>query len=345
MSNRNHPNLTYSERLKIEALHHHGLSAPQIAKELGRGVRTVYRELSRGLYDRLDGETYTWHRFYSADIGQEAYRRSASRRGAPLKIGKDFALASFLEQKIVNEKYSPGAALGAIQQQGLEFSVKVSRTTLYRYIDQHLFLELSNKHLPRGKRGKASGHGHRAHVANPLCRSISERSAPREEFGHWEMDTVIGQAGKQSCLLVLSERKTRYELVMKLEDKTARSVVSALDLVHRKCGKQFSRIFRTITSDNGPEFSDAQGIERAGRTTLYYCHPYSAWERGTNEHTNSLIRRHIPKGKSMNDISPKQIQAVQDWLNDYPRAIFNYQSARQRFVQELQKNHLSISFA
>lgn len=156
----------------------------------------------------------------------------------------------------------------------------------------------------------------------------------RDEFGHWEMDTVVGGKGKSSsCLLVLTERCSRTELIRKLPDKTSASVSYALDLLELEIGSDnFRKIFKTITCDNGVEFLDCESIQRSvndgeKRTELFYCHPYCSFERGSNENTNKLIRRFIPKGCDISFYSDKYIQFVEDWVNNYPRRIFNYLSS------------------
>lgn len=144
-----------------------------------------------------------------------------------------------------------------------------------------------------------------------------------------EMDTVVGGQKKgKACLLVLSERMTREEIVIKIKNKKASSVVHALNMLERKLGsRKFREKFKTITCDNGCEFMDAKGIEKSrytkgNRTTLYYCHPYSSYERGTNENINRMIRRFFPKGINFDIVTQKEVTMVQDWINNYPRKIF-----------------------
>src|SRR5665648_91826 len=130
------------------------------------------------------------------------------------------------------------------------------------------------------------------------------------------MDTIVGKQGTKTVLMVLSERVTRKEL----------------DKLERKMGNQFSKIFKTITCDNGCENLDFEGIENSvrnkrKRTKVYYAHLYSSWERGTNENINKMIRRFIPKGVDISAFSKKQIMQIQHWINNYPRRIFNGLSA------------------
>ena len=178
--------------------------------------------------------------------------------------------------------------------------------------------------------------------------SISQRPDyidTREEFGHWEMDTVVGPQGKsKKVMLVLTERKTRKEIVYLMQDRKAQTVVKALNTIERSYGERlFRNVFKTITVDNGVEFSDAEGLERSRRnkkkkrTKVYYCHPYSSCERGSNENANRLIRRHIPKGVNFDKKRQSEIKEIETWINNYPRKLFGYNTAEEQFVYEMEK--------
>lgn len=119
-------------------------------------------------------------------------------------------------------------------------------------------------------------------------------------------------------------------------------MVRALDRLERIYGSSFSRVFKTITVDNGSEFADCEGLERScrrkgKRTTVYYCHPYSSYERGSNENLNKMIRRLFPKGTSFDSVTARDVRRVEEWLNNYPRKIFGYESAISRFSRELSR--------
>ncbi len=157
------------------------------------------------------------------------------------------------------------------------------------------------------------------------------------------MDSVIGQRGKsKNTLLVLTERKTRDEIIFKLPDKTAEAVVDALDALERKWGAMFKQVFKSITVDNGSEFAYCEELERSilgegKRTQLYYCHPYSSWERGTNEVTNKMVRRKVPKGTNFDGMTDAEVEEMENWINNYPRRIHGYHSAGELFEEELKK--------
>ena len=123
------------------------------------------------------------------------------------------------------------------------------------------------------------------------------------------------------------------------ESQSPKNVVRFINKLEKKYGKQFKKIFKSITVDNGSEFSDVKGMEKSifngQRTKVYYCHPYSSWERGSNERMNREIRRLIPKGTAIGKLTPTEIRHVQDWVNSYPREIFGYVSSEELYQYEL----------
>ena len=248
---------------------------------------------------------------------------------------------------VLEKRYSLEAILLHIKTHKLKFKTNVCLNTLYSYVDKGLFLNITNKHLPVKCNRKKRNLRKISTVArnNLKGRSIEERAKSimkRRYYGHWEMDTVVGcQGGNKDCLLVLTERKTRFEYIFKIPDKSQRSVIRVLDRLETAYGTEnFRQTFKTITMDNGVEFLDMAGVERsatspdARRTVAYYCHPYCSFERGSNENLNKMIRRHIPKGADIAEYSEEDVMRIQDWINDYPRAIFGGLSAREMLQKE-----------
>ena len=280
-----HKHLTWTDRLKIEKWLKEGMSVYKIADKLRVHNTTIYAELKRGRYKHLTTHLLTEYR-YSPEIAEARYRRNLQAKGQELKIGKDREFAEYIEKKIADEKYSPAAVLAEIKIQGIKFDTEICEKTIYNYIDKGIFLRLTNKELPRKGRRKQRYRKIRAAKA-PAGESIEKRPEEinnRESFGHWEMDCVIGKKKSKAALLVLTERYTRMELICKIRDKTAASVVNELDRLEKIYKKNFPLIFKTITVDNGAEFSQYDGMERSifdfrrKRTKIYYCHPYSAFE-------------------------------------------------------------------
>ena len=343
--------LTWQQRLQLEAYLKTNTPKKEIARLLGVHISTVYREIKRGLYERekywTDSYNYGERKHktiqeYSPDIAQENYKQGLTARGASLKLGNDYKFAEYIENRIVNDGLTPLAVLGEIRRNKIHFSTSICIRTLYNYIDKGVFLRLSLKHLPL--KGKRKPHRKKLNIAAKVSKGTSIEKRPaaiddRTEFGHWEMDCVEGTKKKRETLLCLSERITRKEMIIKIPNKTAESVVKALNKIERQYGKLFRRVFKSITVDNGVEFSDCKGLEKsiyAGqRTTVYYCHPYSSYERGTNERLNREIRRKIPKGVDLTQYSDLQIKDIEYWINHYPRQVLGFATSDELFNEYL----------
>jgi len=334
--------LSETERYKIEGLLEAGHSVAEIAGHLGRDRRTIEREIKRGKVTQRRENPYASRNpglkdyldklVYKADAGR------AANKGRGLKIGHDHEPARYLEKRIGNDGFSPDAALGEIRVQGMKFRVTLCTKTVYNMIDRGDFLHLTNASLPVKRYRKKRKHRHVRKVAlhNKAGQRIEERTQAaneRLERGHWEMDLVMGKG--KACLLVMTERMSRKEVLMKLPDKRQASVVLALDHLEKRHGGRFKERFKSLTMDNGSEFLDSGSLEAScvhpgeKRTTCYYAHPYSAWERGSNENANKLIRRFIPKGTDIGKLSADAVRRIEHWMNNYPRRILAYRTAQQ----------------
>ena len=339
---RGYKNLTWHDRLKIEQMTRTKFKQREIAAAVHVDQSTISRELKRGRYPHLNSDLTTEER-YSPDIAQKRFEQNKTAKGKSLKIGNDHRLAEYIETKIADDKFSPGAVIGEITNAGLQFSVTICERTLYNYIDAGLFLRITNKDLPfKGtRRTERTKHVRPARASKgDSIEKRPEHINTRAEFGHWEMDTLISARPGKKCALVLTERMTRQQKMIPMIDRTAVSAVSAIDGIERKYGGLFSAVFKTITIDNGGEFSDCGAIEGTlngeRRTKLFYCHPYSAYERGSNEKQNQMIRRFFPKGTNFDSISDGEIERVTDWLNRYPRKMFGWGCSEQRFTDAIQ---------
>lgn len=328
---------TEIERYKLESLFKENVPVKQIAEHFGKCKATIYNEIKRGKVTLLSSEL-TSYTVYKADVAQRKYLENCKNKGPDFKIGNDHDFARFVEDKILHDKWSPGAIAGFVKTHKMKFPTKVCKTTLYNYVKNGLFLNVTYKDLPYGSNvpKKASQRSSVA-LCNIKGQSIEARPKyvyERKDYGHWEMDTVVSGIGKgKECLLVLSERMTRQEIIIKMKDRTQHSVVKALDKLEFRYGsRRFREVFKTITVDNGVEFLDFTAIEKSRynkhlkRTTVYYCHPYCSSERGTNENINKMIRRFFPKGCSIGMYDDDYIKHVEDWVNNYPREIFGYMS-------------------
>lgn len=317
--------MTNDERQKLEALYNAGMPISRIAKQLGFCRQTIYNEVRTGLYQHEKDFYSVWR--YSAEKAQQKHIYAQTAKGRSLKIDHNHDLANYLEHKIAQDKYSPAAALAAARRDG--FTDVISVNTLYSYIDKQIFLHLSNKDLwikARKKKHKKKVQ----RIAHPLLPSITNRPAyinERQEFGHWEMDLIIGKQNTKAVLLTLTERITRQEMAFKLPNRKAETIVSLFNRLERTI-PHFKQKFQSITTDNGSEFLGFANLVRSihggKRFDLYYCHSYAAWEKGSCENHNRMIRRWFPKGTDFTHITQKHINEIVLWMNHYPRKILSW---------------------
>lgn len=321
--------ITLIERGKIEAYFKLGYSKSKIAELIGVSRRTIQREIKRGWVEGLQNSDLSTYDTYSAQKAQNKYNNFQRKKEGSLKINKNLKLINFLESSMLIDKNSPYAALEKAKKKGL--NVNISLKTLYNYIHKELFIKFTNKdmcykkdrrkRLPKEKRIRKQG-----------GKSIEQRAQiinNREEIGHFEMDTVIGKRGSASCLLVFTDRKSRLEIIRKLKSKTVKEVVKAV----KNIVAEYPELIKTITSDNGSEFMNAEAIEKLG-IEYFYAHSYSSGERGSNENNNKLIRRYINKGIDIRTISEEEVKKIEEWMNSYPRKLFNGKSSLEIYSKE-----------
>ena len=333
-------------RYKIEAYLEEGMKISQIAHLLGYSARTVQREIKLGLVKQRIRNTnfkkyeedYIEVEIYRADAAQRNHDENASHKGRNLKIGNDYELVEYIEDKIKNEHYSPDAVIGRLKIEEKKFKTEICTKTLYNYIDRDIFLNISNKDLHMKKRKKKQGYKkvRTAALNNKTGKSISERSEEIEERsqkGHWEIDLVIGKQGTKPAILTLVERKSRKSVYVIIKDKTQKEVLKAIRKIRKKLGGDFKNVIKTITADNGSEFLDSAGIKKAAKCSeIYYAHPYCSWERGSNENGNRMLRRFIPKGTDIGTVTESRLQEIEDWINNYPRKILRYKTANEVYI-------------
>jgi len=168
-----------------------------------------------------------------------------------------------------------------------------------------------------------------------LGTSIEERPKSietREEFGHWEIDTVLGHKSNDDALLTLVERKTRRKIIRRIPSKTAPAVTDSLQDIFTGI-PDMRNTFKSITADNGSEFSELSEQGKGLGIDVYFSHPYASWERGTNERHNGLIRRFIKKGQPIHSYTNECIEEVENWMNTLPRKILEYQTPAEKFAK------------
>lgn len=321
--------ITEKERYEIEALRKAGISVAKIAHQLGKCERTIYYELGRGTVELIDTHLKPY-KVYCADVAQRKTDEAQRHKGADLKASGDTEFIKTVENLIADKRYSPYAVACALKT--MEGVTSVCTVTIYNYIKRGFFSRVKQNDMPYVKNERKNKKIKRIPVRNALKPLIEQRDKEvleRLDFGHWEMDTVYSGRGiSKACLLVLTERLSRLDLLLKMPDRTMKSTVETLDKLNKFYGdKNFRKLFKTITCDNGSEFSDYEGITKNGRTKLYYCHPYCSGERGSNENNNKFVRRWIPKGDDIGLYTDEEIAEMQDWMNHYPRKQFKGKSS------------------
>lgn len=320
------------QRGKIQALMEQGIPKAQIARQVGIARSTLYEELRRGTVDQMRSDL-TKYRRYFAETGQLVYEQHRSKCRKPYKLAQAADFIQHLEESILDGKLSPDAVCGRARLEGA-FPVTVCTKTVYNYIDQGL-LRVKNIDLLL-KPGRNTHRHHCRMNRRILGASIEQRPAivdGRQEFGHWEIDTVVGKRGTGEVLLTLDERMTRKRHIIKIAGRTKEAVGKALDRLKRAYGEMFHLVFKTVTSDNGSEFSGlAEALAGVG---VYFAHPYSSGERGTNEKQNSIVRRFIPKGVDIGEVPEYAVQKAEDFINGLPRKMFGYRTPAELFDEQL----------
>ena len=347
----NHTHFTWEERLLLQN-HYNGInryrkttSPTLLGKLLSKHEQTIRRELKRGMVEHLNSDL-TKVKHYSADYAQSDAEAKHSAKGPLIKLGSDWSLAQASAELIKKKRYSPYAVIQYFEKYGWPSATRICEKTLYNYIAAGDIPEITEKDLLYAGKRRKMKHGSRKHARSiNAARSIVKRPKEANErtvIGHWEMDTVYGGKGcSPACLLTLTERKTRTEIVRKLSDRTAASVCKEIDTLEQQIGTgNFTKLFLSITPDNGLEFSDVDSLEASvlgpiQRTQLFFAHPYSSFERGTNENHNGIIRRFIPKGSDIGIREQEEIRSTQDWMNSYPRKILGGRSPLDSMIEEL----------
>lgn len=321
------------ERGTIQTLKKLGYSNRAIAREINCSPSTVGYELRRGtpVYcgrGRRPG--------YSAKRGAAVYKVNRSRCRRPKSVPRESAFLRWVAEQVRTHKWSLDACVGYACRNRLFPSETIPCTkTLYNLIWKgELTLTLFD--LPEALSRRAKG---KPRVSKRLNgKSIEERPdevAQRNTFGHWESDTVLGQKKKgEPAVFTIVERLTGYCLSIRASEKTSAGIAGAMEMLHERFGDKFSEVFRTITTDNGNEFSAFSEFEAFG-TKVYFAHPYSAWERPVNERTNRLLRRYIPKGVSIHNFSDEQILMFSDEINALPRMRLAYRTPEELFECQL----------
>ena len=320
------------QRGKIQALLEQNIPKAQIARQIGISRSTLYEELKRGTVKQMRSNLTTYCKYF-AETGQLVYEKNRKSCRKPYKLAKASSFVQYLETAIKVEKLSPDAVCGKAKREG-NFPVIICTKTVYNYIELGL-IKVKNIDLTL----KLRRNTHRHHCRkNRRCLGMSIEQRPedvkeRKEFGHWEIDTIVGKRGSGEVLLTLDERMTRKRHIIRIAGKNKQAVQEGLQVLQKFYGKSFHEVFKTVTSDNGSEFSGLTDALKG--VDVYFAHPHSSWERGTNEKQNSIVRRFIPKGEDIGKVPDYVIQKAEDFINDLPRKMFGYRTPRELFNEQI----------
>lgn len=304
--------LSHNEREEITVLINRGKSIRQVACWLGRSHTSLSRELRRN-------EGRKKYRPWKAHEQALENRRTSHRR--PLKIG----LNSGLQRRIENElKTGWSPEIIAALLRGEKGSTLVCTETIYQWIYKQS--RSSIKHLVRHHSRRRPRHARPwPNRLIPQRVSIQERPLNvnlRQVPGHWEADLIVGPG--TAALQVLVERQTRYVRIQKIPNRTAQAAYDALCFLFSSVHPSLRG---SVTYDNGLENLLHADINQRFGLRSFFCEPYHAWEKGSVENTNGLIRRFLPKGTDLATIPPRRIQFIEDWLNNRPRKCLNFNSS------------------
>lgn len=323
--------LQFDERGQIECLNQLGLSCRAIAQQLNRSPSTISRELKRGTTTQI-GMNHKIYAHYFAETGQSVYEKNRRNCHANSLL---VSCSEFFTQLVSELKHRPRThsidSFVHFFKKNLNNYSCPSTPTVYRYIDAGR-LSLNNADLPvkLRRRVKAPGKHHQRVNKRIIGQSIENRPAAvddRKELGHWEGDLVKGRRlSSDPAIMTLTERVSRYEIIVKIPNYHAETCKLAFQDILDDYGPEY---FKTVTFDNGSEFAS---LSETTGTAVYFAHPYSPWERGTNENQNGLIREFLPKGKSLTSLTLIETQAIQDALNNRPRRSLNYRCAKDILV-------------
>lgn len=283
-------------------------------------MSTIVREVRRN-----SGES--GYRAFSAH--RRSHERASSRKYGKSRLANEDRLRRYVTEKL-RKRWSPREIVKRLKEEyPSAMCMRISHESIYRYIyvlprgslKQALIKALRQERAHRRKQKHGNSEETRGKIADML--SIEERpkeAADRSVPGHWEGDIIMGRY-KRTALGTLVERTTRYTILVPLKAKDAESVRKAYV---KELGALPSEIAKTLTYDQGKEMSEHKQFTIDTGITVYFAHPGSPWERGTNENTNGLIRQYFPKGTEFDKVSVREIKRVQRELNDRPRAVLHY---------------------
>jgi IS30 family transposase len=344
MENTNYKRLTLKDRIIIQTLWgHNGITQTEIAKRLGKHKSTICREIHRW----WDGEKNLYDAHLAHWYAQEEY---ASKHFKD-KISSNEKLRKYVFSNL--KEWTPEQIAGRIQlEYPKDLTMRISHEAIYTYIYRHpqgilnkKLIKLLPQHRSYRRRHWKTRGVSQQKITDMI--SIDQRPAhinDRLEIGHWEGDLMIGLK-QASAIATLVERKTRTTIILKLKDRRTETVTLEMK---KALSSLPIKLRQSMTYDNGFEMANHKWLTQQTGMIVYFAHPYSSWERGTNENTNGLIRRYFPKGTDFNKVTYKQLREIQDKLNNRPRKVLGYRTPLELLKKHFKsfydyRNHQSVN--
>ena len=329
MNKKNYKRLSLRERIIIETLLKEKRKKTFIAEQLHRSRSTVSREINKWVKRPNDVYKAELAHWYAVDDNNSKRYYDKLSQYPRLKI--------YVYRGLLQE-WSPEQIAGRIKLDYPNDDVmSISYESIYKHIYSHPQGQLNKKLialLPYHKARRRSMKKRNKYLGR-IKDAVSIDQRPqhiedRKEVGHWEGDLIIG-VKQQSAIATAVERKIRYTRIVKLKDRKSKTVRIGLA---KELNQLNSKFRKTFTYDNGSEMAEHKKLTKQTGMQVYFAHPYSAWERGTNENTNGLIRRYFPKGTDFNNVTEDQLKTVQDKLNNRPRKILGYKTPEELMALE-----------
>jgi len=312
---RTYTQLTREQRYQIYALLRMGHNWTEIADVIGVHKSSIGREIWRN----------HGRRGYRP---KQAHQKAMSRQA---KAKDRIALQDWaLVDKLVRQDWSPEQVSGWLK---INSGIHISHEWIYQHIlaDKRTGGGLYRHLRFQKKRRKRYGH-YDCRGVLPNRVSIDKRPEivdSRQRLGDWEVDTILAK-GRRQAIVTLTERKSRLALLRKVERKTAEAVKDAIIASLRPWKEKT----HTLTSDNGKEFAQHEQIAKQLDTKFFFAHPYAAWERGSNENMNGLLRQYFPKKRGLETVSNAEIEFVMHRLNNRPRKSLAFMTPFEVFLEQ-----------
>ena len=312
---------TIEERASIKHLLTKGVSIRQIAKELNRSASSVSREIKRNV-----GEPNEFGEIYTVKRAERKYKERVSKAHNIVQFPLE--VIQIIEQRI-KETWSPEQIAAFYKEQGFP-----CYKTIYKWINDGTIIN-GNKKLLRRK-GKGGWYETRGKFnKGKSVRTRDKKIYKRADYGHWELDTVVSGRGKtKACFITLVERKSRFYKAIKSPNRHA-DVVASLIINYLKHFP--SELVKTITTDNGSEFAEWETIEKELNCEIYFCDTFCAWQKGSNENSNGLLREFFPKGYNLSRYTQVYIDKKVDLINNRPRKCNNWISSSKLMNEAISK--------